>query len=466
MRIITLFIFSLVSFFITAQDFSTYEWKVYNMENTPFSSNHVREIIFDEKNDLTWVTTNVLGLFSFDGTEWKEFPTPKEWKQTWWLNDIYFDNKGVFWIAGYVGYILKFDTRTLSWDRIPFPEGQPWIIRPNGRGTLLISTSVAVGKLYQYRNGKFSLLDDRYQDGFDILFRKNGNALVSFRKGVYEYTMNSDGSYAQEKSERVFKHAIYEMAFDSKYNLWAASYSSKYLHVLKNGKWETIKDAPEKIFFDYNGKWQYIIHNVLNLPDDRIIISTQFNGSIAIYNGENWEAYNLPLETKTDGIERIKMDKNKWLWCSTWNNGLFIFKPKEKEEIPDTLPQWIAPIKDGENIYFADGISRKAETISKLTYKKKKIRIEIKDSKKVDGDIASIYFNGKTVLKKEKISAVPFSFDLELQKGENEILLFAHNLGKIPPNTISLKIFQGKDEKEIVVDSDFENCGRVIIEYK
>ncbi len=463
MKIIFNIIFSLFPIFIFSQDFSTYEWEFYNTDNSGLKNNHIREILFDDKTGLTWVTTNEQGLYSFDGKNWKQYPMPEKWEKSWWLNNIYRGENGKFWIAGYFGYIITFDTKIKKWERIKFPEGQPWIIRANKKGVKLIATAIQTGKLYQYNQGRFTLVEDRFKDAFDIKFKKNGNALVSFRYGVYEYPMKPDGTYSLHSGERIFKHAIYDMAFDSQDNLWAASFSSKYLHKMENNHWNTIIDAPKKIHYDLNGKSQYIIHNVMILPDDRALITTQYNASIAIYDGKNWEAYNLPIKIKDDGIERIRMAKDSSLWCATWKNGIYVFRPKKEIVEIEPLPVWIAPVSDGETINFIPDKNRIAKTLVTLEIPSEKIRLKIRDYKKVDGDIASIYFNGKVILNKKSLKKEPDIFELELEPGDNEILLYAHNLGTMPPNTASLKIFYGNEEKEIIIDSDFENCGRVII---
>ncbi len=459
-------IFLLFPLGIFAQDFSEYEWHEYNPSNTPFKSQHVLDILIDDKKDLAWVSTEQLDLFSFDGQEWKHYPIPSDWEKEGELKSMYLDGKGKIWIAGYPGYLLSFDTAVKRWNRTKFLEGHPWIIRSNKKGSFLISTTQETGLLYQYNNGRLSLLDKQYKMVYDIHFKANGNALVAYRSGVYEYEMKADGSYHKKKCQRMFKHAIQAMDFDSQQNLWGASYKSHFLHQLIKGKWHTIQQAPTQIYqATPSTKQRYIIQNVLVLPDDRAAISTQSKASIAFYNGKTWEAYNLPVKYSSDGVEQIKfMEKDSSVWVATRQSGLFVFRKKIEEVLPEQLPQWTGPIEEGGQVSFAPNLSRAVKTEGEFKAIHDKIRIEIVDPKFIDGDIVSVYFNGKILLRKEKVTEQAHVFHIDLKKGENEILLFAHNLGTRPPNTASLKIFDGEnDPKEIVIDSDFNQCGRMII---
>ncbi len=447
-----------------AQDFSQYEWVHFDSINSPLDDNHIREILFDDKNDLAWITTGNRSLFSFDGMDWNHYPFPKEWFQSWWLNSMHLDDRGVLWIAGYTGYIILFDTKTKTWDRKEIKGEQPWIIRGHPKGGILVGTTINTGRLYHYRNGQFELIEDRYKDPFHILFRPDGNAIVSFRKGVYEYVLQANGRYSQKSEERIFKHCIYEMDFGKDGDLWAASYSSKYLHIMKNGRWHSAKDAPDIIHYDINGKWQYIIHNVMTIPDGRGIISTQFNASISIYDGEEWESYLLPVINHKTGIERMRFAKDSSVWCGTFHDGLHIFRAPIPEELPDTIPEYSQPFEDGQSIRFSATDIRKVETFRNFQTSHPTFKIDIKDAKFVDGDIVSVFYNGVIILNKKKVSHTPFQFELPLKKGKNELLLYAHNLGDRPPNTAAMRVDLGNEQKEVMVDSDFDSCGRILIE--
>ncbi len=72
----------------------------------------------------------------------------------------------------------------------------------------------------------------------------------------------------------------------------------------------------------------------------------------------------------------------------------------------------------------------------------KKIKLHIYDNGTIDGDTISIYYNGRSILKNKGLTANPIVVEIELDENItlHSIVLFAENLGSIPPNT-ALVIF-------------------------
>lgn len=52
--------------------------------------------------------------------------------------------------------------------------------------------------------------------------------------------------------------------------------------------------------------------------------------------------------------------------------------------------------------------------------------------------------------------------DIEL----NEIILFAENLGKIPPNTSQLIIIDGTNTYRLIIESDLQKSAAIYLKYK
>lgn len=70
--------------------------------------------------------------------------------------------------------------------------------------------------------------------------------------------------------------------------------------------------------------------------------------------------------------------------------------------------------------------------------------IELYDNGEIDNDTVSLYLNGQPLLIQKRLSQKPLQMEVQLQPNkENEFLLFAQNLGKIPPNTALLVITTG-----------------------
>lgn len=103
-----------------------------------------------------------------------------------------------------------------------------------------------------------------------------------------------------------------------------------------------------------------------------------------------------------------------------------------------------------KNIY-----GRKTETVETVLVKNKKVTIKIWDNDKVDGDVVSLNLNGIWILKNYRLKKQVKNIVVELPEDSNELILFAENLGKIPPNTAAISIWNGKEEiKSLVLNSD------------
>ncbi|SKB28171.1 hypothetical protein [Daejeonella lutea] len=95
------------------------------------------------------------------------------------------------------------------------------------------------------------------------------------------------------------------------------------------------------------------------------------------------------------------------------------------------------------------------------------IELEIGDYLREDGDIISVFHNRKPFIKnlpivnKKSIHTLRLNRDTEL----HELILYAENLGRIPPNTSTLKVFDGTKEHQIQISSSKEVSAVVYLRY-
>lgn len=491
---------------LSAQNFDDYKWELFNTSNTILKSDHIREIFFDIHGN-TWVTTENQGFYRYNGKTWISFSFPSEWRRDGWLNSIFQDSKGKFWISGYDKYIITFEPSTMTWDRIAFPYGQPWLITGNKSDVMLIGvrTGSEKGMLYQMKDGKFTLLEAKMEDPLSITIQPNGDAWVCYRKGAFKHEMEPDGGYAKKTGKKLGEN-LYQVVKDKQGKLWASSFNTLHLHEYGGaGYWREVKIKPEDISYRMEETWRYTIHDLMVLPDNRLLITTQFQASIAIYDRKKWMPYKIPLETTNDGIERIRQAPNGDIWCATWANGIAVFKsgneeikkqpkkdpfaniiatekpvankpvsrPKriryikreEKKPTPVPVEAWMKPVAENTPVMFTPDPSRIAQTWRTLNVNTQNIIVEVKDYQQVDGDTISLYFNGELILEKELMTNKTKRFKLRLKKGENEVLMYAHNLGRTPPSTVALTVIEDNYPKKIKVNSDLKKCGRVLIDY-
>lgn len=111
---------------------------------------------------------------------------------------------------------------------------------------------------------------------------------------------------------------------------------------------------------------------------------------------------------------------------------------------------------------------RKNENITTLRVNTRKIEIKVFDNGIVDDDTVSVFYNKQLLLSHQRLTNRPIVINLELDEKANthEILLFAENLGRIPPNTAMVVIRAGELRHELFARSDMQQNAAVLLEYK
>lgn len=110
---------------------------------------------------------------------------------------------------------------------------------------------------------------------------------------------------------------------------------------------------------------------------------------------------------------------------------------------------------------------RATRDIKTINVKNKKISVDLYDDGDIDNDIVSVYFNGAAVVSKRSLSTNPISLNLTVEPGKpNELILFAENLGNIPPNTALMIINDGPNRHEVRLSADMKNNAEVKFELK
>lgn len=80
------------------------------------------------------------------------------------------------------------------------------------------------------------------------------------------------------------------------------------------------------------------------------------------------------------------------------------------------------------------------KVVKEVTVNTETVQITLKDDATEDGDIVSIYLNGTWVLENYVLTNAGETFTFPVNKGDNHLVLFAVNEGKVGPNTVSLSI--------------------------
>jgi len=127
------------------------------------------------------------------------------------------------------------------------------------------------------------------------------------------------------------------------------------------------------------------------------------------------------------------------------------------------IPESILPIP----VFTQDFNKTAVNKINEIEVTHPSLQLRIYDYLQVDDDTVSIYLNRNNLLKNVRISKQPvkIDFSLDTRIDVNEILLFAENLGKIPPNTSLVEIIDGTHTYRIKIESDKQKTAAIYLRY-
>jgi zinc protease len=145
---------------------------------------------------------------------------------------------------------------------------------------------------------------------------------------------------------------------------------------------------------------------------------------------------------------------------------------------PKDVQQAANLILNGKNQFFAvlmpESVSppntmanRKVNVQQTIELSKPEFQIDLYDNGDVDGDSVTVYFNGQVVVGKRMLTDKPITIKLKANPGRsNELVMYANNLGSIPPNTALMKVTAGDKTYEIRLESDTDKSGAVVFKLK
>ncbi len=96
------------------------------------------------------------------------------------------------------------------------------------------------------------------------------------------------------------------------------------------------------------------------------------------------------------------------------------------------------------------------------------IKVDLYDNGEIDGDSISLVYNGRLILNNKKLSDKPITVKLNVdtESDINELMMFAENLGTIPPNTALMIVTDGNNRYEVRITSDLEKSGVIRFVHK
>ena len=140
--------------------------------------------------------------------------------------------------------------------------------------------------------------------------------------------------------------------------------------------------------------------------------------------------------------------------------------PKEYKIDPAATPA--APVKKDSVAVTANAMGRKNTVIKRIPVSVNNITLNIFDNGTIDGDSISVYYNNKLLVGNRGLSekAIVVNLMLDEKASQHEIVLFAHNLGSIAPNTALIVVNAGDQRFELYSSASLTENAVLVFEYK
>jgi hypothetical protein len=112
--------------------------------------------------------------------------------------------------------------------------------------------------------------------------------------------------------------------------------------------------------------------------------------------------------------------------------------------------------------------NRENTTARVLTVRNEEIVIKLYDNGEVDDDTISVYLDNKLILASKRLSASPIEFKVKLDEEhpEHTLIMVAENLGRIPPNTSLMIVWDGDKRYEVQITSTEQKNAMVRFRYQ
>ncbi len=106
---------------------------------------------------------------------------------------------------------------------------------------------------------------------------------------------------------------------------------------------------------------------------------------------------------------------------------------------------------------------RYSTVIKTIQLESSKVKIDLYDNGEIDGDSISLFLNGKLFMANKRLTEKPITLYLDNDelKHNNELVMYAEDLGTIAPNTALMIVTDGTKRYEVRITSDLQKSGAI-----
>ena len=113
-------------------------------------------------------------------------------------------------------------------------------------------------------------------------------------------------------------------------------------------------------------------------------------------------------------------------------------------------------------------VGRENKLVKKIITNSKSISLDLFDNGTIDNDTIIVFDNKKLLVNKKRLSykSIHLDFNFTENMREHEVIIVAHNMGTVPPNTALLLFKDGKVRQEYFITSTNKMNARILIVYE
>ena len=113
-------------------------------------------------------------------------------------------------------------------------------------------------------------------------------------------------------------------------------------------------------------------------------------------------------------------------------------------------------------------VGRENKLVKKIITNSKMVSIDLFDNGTIDNDTIIVFDNKKLLVNKKRLSykAIHLEFNFTENSREHEVIIVAHNMGTVPPNTALLLLKDGKNRQEYFITSTNKINAKILIVYE
>jgi len=203
-----------------------------------------------------------------------------------------------------------------------------------------------------------------------------------------------------------------------------------------------------------------VLHGLLFLDEGKRLLTGGNDGMLKLW-GEPEEEEVVEEEIIAERNETDFKEKTK-----EQTSEIMVVLPPEPEPEPDSV-NGMAIVRVQANLTKPTTLnSRRVVEQQKMTLSPGDWELLVWDRQKVDGDSVSLWINGEWFLTDHLLTATQKAYALPLKPGIYYLVLHAHNLGEIPPNTAGILLRQGRFQRVVDLKSDLSRSAMLVLEVK